>query len=77
MPNLYGDIVSDITAQLTGSVGICRLGQHRGNLPPCFEAIHGSAPDIAGKILPTPSGLLRAAIMMLHHLGEQQYRRQD
>jgi len=70
MPNLYGDIVSDITAQLTGSVGIAGSA-NIGETFAMFEAIHGSAPDIAGKNIANPSGLLRAAIMMLHHLGEQ------
>jgi isocitrate dehydrogenase len=67
--NLYGDIISDIAAQITGSVG---LGGS-ANIGPevaMFEAIHGSAPDIAGKNIANPSGLLNAAIMMLVHIGE-------
>ena len=71
MPNLYGDVVSDVTAQLSGSVGLAgsaNIGEHI-----CmFEAIHGSAPDIAGKGMANPSGLLQGAIMMLNHLGQQQ-----
>ncbi len=67
--NLYGDIVSDIAAQITGSVG---LGGS-ANIGPevaMFEAIHGSAPDIAGKQIANPSGLLNAAVMMLVHIGD-------
>lgn len=68
MPNLYGDIVSDITAQISGSVGLAGTA-NIGNSCAMFEAIHGSAPDIAGKNIANPSGLLRAAIMMLNHIG--------
>ncbi len=66
--NLYGDIISDITAQVAGSVG---LGGsfNIGNEFAMFEAIHGSAPDIAGQDLANPSGLLNGACMMLLHLG--------
>jgi isocitrate dehydrogenase len=67
--NLYGDIVSDITAQVAGSVGLggsSNIGDHIS----MFEAIHGSAPDIAGKDIANPSGLLHAACMMLEHLGQ-------
>lgn len=66
--NLYGDILSDITAQLAGSVGLAasaNVGRHAS----MFEAIHGSAPDIAGKDVANPSGLLIAATQMLVHLG--------
>jgi isocitrate dehydrogenase len=66
--NLYGDIISDIVAEISGSVGLAGSA----NLVPqyaMFEAIHGSAPDIAGKNMANPSGLLHAAIMMLSHLG--------
>ena len=68
--NLYGDILSDIAAQIAGSVGMggsANLGEHCA----MFEAIHGSAPDIAGKGIANPSGLLNGAVMMLVHLGEQ------
>jgi len=67
--NLYGDIVSDIAAQLAGSVG---LGGSANIGKECsmFEAIHGSAPDIAGQHSANPSGLLNAAIMMLNHVGD-------
>jgi len=67
--NLYGDIISDIVAQIAGSVGLAgsaNIGQG-GAL---FEAIHGSAPDIAGRDIANPSGLLQAAGMLLRHLGQ-------
>jgi len=69
LPNLYGDIVSDIAAEIAGSVGLAgsaNIGDHCA----MFEAIHGSAPDIAGKGLANPSGLLHAAILMLDHIGQ-------
>lgn len=69
MPNLYGDIVSDVAAQIAGSVGLAGSA-NVGDECAMFEAIHGSAPDIAGKNIANPSGLLRAAIMMLVHLGQ-------
>ncbi len=68
-PNLYGDILSDIAAELTGSVGLApsaNIGDHHA----MFEAIHGSAPDIAGKNIANPSGLLLAGVMMLVHIGQ-------
>ncbi|MBL8329780.1 MAG: NADP-dependent isocitrate dehydrogenase [Rubrivivax sp.] len=68
-PNLYGDIVSDIVAEMTGSVGLAgsaNIGEHVA----MFEAIHGSAPDIAGKGIANPSGLLMAAVMMLVHIRQ-------
>ncbi len=71
LPNLYGDILSDVAAEMTGSVGLAgsaNIGDH-GAL---FEAIHGSAPDIAGQNKANPSGLLLAAVMMLHHIGQHQ-----
>ncbi len=67
--NLYGDIISDIAAQITGSVGLGGSA-NIGNNMAMFEAIHGSAPDIAGKSIANPSGLLNAAIMMLVHIGQ-------
>ncbi len=69
LPNLYGDIVSDIAAEIAGSVGLAgsaNIGDHCA----MFEAIHGSAPDIAGKGIANPSGLLHAAILMLDHVGQ-------
>lgn len=68
-PNLYGDIISDVAAELTGSVGLggsANIGEHVA----MFEAIHGSAPDIAGKGIANPSGLLLAAVMMLVHIRQ-------
>ncbi len=67
--NLYGDILSDITAQLAGSVGLAGSA-NVGSQAAMFEAIHGSAPDIAGQGIANPSGLLMAAVQMLVHLGE-------
>ena len=69
LPNLYGDILSDVAAQISGSVG---LGGS-ANIGPdiaMFEAIHGSAPSIAGTDVANPSGLLLAAVQMLVHIGE-------
>lgn len=66
--NLYGDILSDVTAQLTGSVGLAGSA-NVGETVSMFEAIHGSAPDIAGRGIANPSGLLLGAVMMLQHLG--------
>lgn len=68
--NLYGDVISDITAQISGSVGLggsSNIGQSCA----MFEAIHGSAPDIAGKNIANPSGLLLGSVMMLNHIGQQ------
>ena len=67
--NLYGDIISDIAAQIAGSVGMGGSA-NIGDLCAMFEAIHGSAPDIAGKGIANPSGLLNGAIMMLVHIGQ-------
>ncbi|MFV9890329.1 MAG: NADP-dependent isocitrate dehydrogenase [Rickettsia conorii subsp. raoultii] len=67
--NLYGDVISDVAAEISGSVGLAgsaNIGQHYA----MFEAVHGSAPDIAGKDIANPSGLLNAAIMMLVHIGQ-------
>ncbi|KHF40615.1 NADP-dependent isocitrate dehydrogenase [Halalkalibacter okhensis] len=69
MPNLYGDIASDVAAQITGSVGLAGSA-NIGDQFALFEAIHGSAPDIAGKMIANPSGLLHGAIMMLVHIGQ-------
>lgn len=67
--NLYGDIISDIAAEITGSVGLAG-SSNIGAECAMFEAIHGSAPDIAGKGIANPSGLLMGAVMMLVHIGE-------
>lgn len=67
--NLYGDIISDVASEISGSVGMAgsaNIGTHYA----MFEAVHGSAPDIAGKNIANPSGLLNAAIMMLIHIGQ-------
>ncbi len=67
--NLYGDILSDIAGQVAGSVGISGSA-NIGPTHAMFEAVHGSAPDIAGRGIANPSGLLNAAVQMLVHLGE-------
>ncbi|MFP4324159.1 MAG: NADP-dependent isocitrate dehydrogenase [Anaerolineales bacterium] len=69
--NLYGDILSDVTSQLTGSVGL-GASANIGEDIAMFEAIHGSAPDIVGQDIANPSGLLLAAVMMLNHLGQME-----
>ena len=69
LPNLYGDILSDISAQIAGSVGIggsSNIGMNHA----MFEAIHGSAPRRAGQNMANPSGLLNAALLMLNHIGK-------
>jgi isocitrate dehydrogenase (NAD+) len=70
MPNLYGDIVSDLAAGLVGGLGIVP-GANLGTVHAVFEAVHGSAPDIAGKNLANPTALMRSAALMLSHLGEE------
>ncbi|MEL6730844.1 MAG: NADP-dependent isocitrate dehydrogenase [Bacteroidota bacterium] len=67
--NLYGDIISDIAAEIVGSVGLAGSA-NIGKEIAMFEAIHGSAPDIAGKNIANPSGILNAAVMMLAHIGQ-------
>jgi isocitrate dehydrogenase len=69
MPNLYGDILSDVAAQITGSVGLAGSA-NIGEECSMFEAIHGSAPRRAGQNIANPSGLLQGAIMMLNHIGQ-------
>ncbi|AEI49754.1 isocitrate dehydrogenase [Runella slithyformis DSM 19594] len=67
--NLYGDVISDIAAQIAGSVGLAgsaNIGEHAA----MFEAIHGSAPRRAGQNMANPSGLLQGAILMLNHIGQ-------
>lgn len=70
--NLYGDIISDITAEISGSVGLGGSA-NIGHDFSMFEAIHGSAPDIAGQNIANPSGLLNGACMMLTHVGLSDY----
>ena len=69
MPNLYGDILSDVAAQITGSVGLAGSA-NIGDGFAMFEAIHGSAPDIAGTDKANPSGLLLGAVQMLVHIKQ-------
>jgi isocitrate dehydrogenase (NAD+) len=71
LPNLYGDIISDLAAGLVGGLGIvpgANLGDHHA----IFEAVHGTAPDIAGKGLANPTALMQSAVLMLAHLGERE-----
>ncbi|GAB7331934.1 hypothetical protein MBLNU13_g03856t1 [Cladosporium sp. NU13] len=68
MPNLYGDILSDMCAGLIGGLGLTPSG-NIGDKCSIFEAVHGSAPDIAGKGLANPTALLLSSIMMLQHMG--------
>ena len=70
MENLYGDIVSDLAAGLVGGLGVVPSG-NLGEKAALFEAVHGTAPDIAGKNLANPTALLMSAIMMLRHIGER------
>jgi len=69
MPNLYGDVLSDVAAQITGSVGLAGSA-NIGEECAMFEAIHGSAPRRAGQNSANPSGLLQGAVMMLTHIGQ-------
>ncbi|MHB1956042.1 MAG: NADP-dependent isocitrate dehydrogenase [Sulfobacillus sp.] len=71
MPNLYGDVLSDVAAQIAGSVGLAGSA-NIGEQCAMFEAIHGSAPRRAGQNLANPSGLLLAAVMMLVHIGQSE-----
>lgn len=70
LPNLYGDIVSDLAAGLVGGLGIvpgANIGDHHA----IFEAVHGTAPDIAGKGVANPTALMQSAALMLAHIGER------
>ena len=69
LPNLYGDIVSDLCAGLVGGLGVVP-GANLGHDTAVFEAVHGSAPDIAGKNMANPTALLLSALLMLDHIGE-------
>lgn len=71
MPNLYGDIISDLAAGLVGGLGIVP-GANLGDRHAIFEAVHGTAPDIAGKGLANPTALIQSAVLMLAHLGERE-----
>jgi isocitrate dehydrogenase (NAD+) len=71
LPNLYGDIISDLTAGLVGGLGIVPAA-NLGEKCAVFEAVHGTAPDIVGKGLANPTALMQSAVLMLAHLGERQ-----
>ena len=70
LENLYGDIVSDLCAGLVGGLGLVP-GANIGELGAIFEAVHGSAPDIAGQGIANPTALLQSGILMLRHLNER------
>ncbi len=72
MPNLYGDIVSDLTAGFIGGLGVAQ-GANIGKYGAVFEPVHGSAPDIKGKNKANPTALLLSAIDMLHYIGEDEH----
>src|SRR6266478_3117893 len=69
--NLYGDILSDLCSAFVGGLGLVP-GANLGTECAIFEAVHGSAPDIAGKNMANPTALLQSAVLMLHHLGEHE-----
>ena len=71
LPNLYGDIVSDLCAAFVGGLGLVP-GANIGTDAAIFEAVHGSAPDIAGKDIANPTALLQSAVLMLRHIDENQ-----
>ncbi|MCX6613104.1 MAG: isocitrate/isopropylmalate family dehydrogenase [Acidobacteria bacterium] len=71
MPNLYGDILSDLAAGLVGGLGVA-AGANLGDHHAVFESVHGSAPDIAGQGKANPTALLRSSVMMLEHLKEME-----
>jgi isocitrate dehydrogenase (NAD+) len=71
LENLYGDIVSDLCAGLIGGLGLVP-GANIGEKGAVFEAVHGSAPDIAGQGIANPTALLQSGILMLRHLGEKE-----
>jgi len=70
LENLYGDIVSDLCAGLIGGLGLAP-GANIGEQGAVFEAVHGSAPDIAGQGVANPTAILMSGIMMLRHIGEK------
>jgi len=75
LPNLYGDVMSDLAAGLVGGLGVVPSA-NIGDEAAMFEAVHGTAPDIAGKGLANPTALLMSGILMLDHLGERSAARQ-
>jgi isocitrate dehydrogenase (NAD+) len=70
LPNLYGDVMSDLCAGLVGGLGVVPSA-NMGDECAMFEAVHGTAPDIAGKGQANPTALLMSSILMLYHLGER------
>jgi isocitrate dehydrogenase len=70
-PNLYGDIISDVAAQVAGSIGLAGSANY-GDNGAMFEAVHGSAPSIAGQNIANPSGLIQAATLMLLYIGQNE-----
>jgi isocitrate dehydrogenase (NAD+) len=70
LPNLYGDVMSDLAAGLVGGLGVVPSA-NIGDECAMFEAVHGTAPDIAGKGLANPTALLMSSVLMLDHLGER------
>ena len=71
LENLYGDIVSDLAAGLVGGLGVV-AGANLGDAHALFEPVHGSAPDIKGKYIANPTAMIQAAVMMLHHIAENE-----
>jgi len=71
MENLYGDIISDLCAAFVGGLGLVPSA-NLGESCAIFEAVHGSAPDIAGKNMANPTAVLRSSLLMLKHLGEHE-----
>jgi isocitrate dehydrogenase (NAD+) len=70
LENLYGDIISDLCAAFVGGLGLVPGANHGDDIA-IFEAVHGSAPDIAGKNMANPTALLQSSILMLRHMGER------
>src|SRR5262249_4197557 len=70
LENLYGDIISDLGAGLVGGLGVAP-GANIGEEMAVFEAVHGAAPDIAGRGIANPTAMIRTAVMMLQHIGER------
>jgi isocitrate dehydrogenase (NAD+) len=71
LPNLYGDVVSDLGAGLVGGLGVVPSG-NIGDVAALFEAVHGTAPDIVGKGIANPTALIMSAAMMLNYLNEME-----
>jgi isocitrate dehydrogenase (NAD+) len=69
--NMFGDILSDLTAGLVGGLGLI-AGANIGKDAALFEAVHGSAPDIAGQNIANPTAVIMAGVMMLNHIGEHE-----